>query len=222
MYNQLAKYYDALLSDEETLQLWIEDFCSYLKGRAVLDVACGSGLASCLLEDKGLDVTAFDLSADMIEEAKKKSSTVAFSVQDMRAFSYEQTFDGIICLVDSLNYINTIQELQGVFKLVYEHLNTKGVFQFDYHQLARLSEFSQEYIEEGIVLGTPYQWTIVAEENTLLERFVFWEKEGIITEHHQQTIFPLEDIKKLMRQVGFKEISHMSIEDEKYIIRGIK
>lgn len=222
MYETLAPYYDALLSDEETLNEWLLDFIKTIRGNRVLDMACGSGEAAKILALKGYVVDAFDLSNEMILEAKKKTDKVSFSQQDMRKFSYDHQFDGVICLVDSLNYINTLADLKQVFIHVYNHLNDDGIFQFDYHQIARLKEFEEEYIEEGLVLGIPYQWTIVSENNQLLERFVFWNEDGQKIEHHIQTIFEYDELNSLLLDVGFKNISCQLIGDEKYMIRGIK
>lgn len=222
MYNQLVKYYEELLCDEEILKTWLDEFVAQLKGNKVLDMACGTGLAASLLAQQGIDVKGFDLSVEMIEQAKLKSSLIEFSVQDLRYFSYDCKFNGALCFMDSLNYLLTMDDLALAFKQIYDHLLPEGFFMFDYHQINRLNEFKEEFIEEGIIADARYQWSIVSENSELLEHFVFWVDDQVFHEHHRQKIFTLEVVLKLMMEAGFKQVSYRLIGEEKYMIKGIK
>lgn len=220
-YEILAKYYDALLSDDEILVSWLCTFCDKLKGNKILDMGCGSGDALIHLFEQGYQVDGFDLSKDMISLAKSKCSSIDFQIQDMRDFHYANTFDGVLCLMDTMNYILSIDDFKKVIQRVYDYLNTGGLWMFDYHQEKRIDEFQEEYIEEGYVLETPYQWSIVSEGDRLLEKFVFYQEDGLHKEEHHQRIFDKEVIISLMSEIGFS-VDIENIEDEKYMIWGRK
>jgi len=66
----------------------------------VLDIACGSGRHSIELARRGFEVTGFDLSEFLINEARKnlknsgeKNMKVKFLIRDMRDFNFRNTFD---------------------------------------------------------------------------------------------------------------------------------
>lgn len=220
-YNTLAKYYDALLTDEEVLIQWLDAFCKKMQGSSILDMGCGSGEAAIILHRKGYHVEAFDLSKQMIDLAKEKSKEIDFQIQDINDFNYSCHFDGILCLMDTMNYFLTKERLVHIFNLVYHHLNEGGLFMFDYHQEQRVEEFKDEYIEEGFVLNIPYQWSIVSKHDDLLEKFVFYQEDGMQKEEHQQRIFSKETLISLLESVGFK-VEVETILDEKYMIWGRK
>lgn len=221
-YEYLAKYYDALLQDEESLKFWL-DYILELRGNTVLELASGSGVMARILKEKGYDIIASDIS-----EAMKKSAKANFDgeyqILNMIDFKLDKKFDIILCICDSINYLNN-DELKTMFENVYNHLNDGGTFLFDMHSMKRIEEFKDEYIEEGRVLDTDYQWAIISdlESNELQERFTFYMEDGIVNEHHVQNVFKIEDVEKKMIDAGFEtEIVEDFIKDEKVLVMGVK
>ncbi len=221
-YEYLAKYYDALLQDEESLKFWL-DYILELRGNTVLELASGSGVMARILKEKGYDIIASDIS-----EAMKKSAKANFDgeyqILNMIDFKLDKKFDIILCICDSINYLNN-DELKTMFENVYNHLNDGGTFLFDMHSTKRIEEFKDEYIEEGRVLDTDYQWAIISdpESNELQERFTFYMEDGIVNEHHVQNVFKIEDVEKKMIDAGFEtEIVEDFIKDEKVLVMGVK
>ena len=43
MYNELAKYYDVLVKDDQATQMWVDFFNRHQKGETVLELASGTG-----------------------------------------------------------------------------------------------------------------------------------------------------------------------------------
>ena len=72
MYELLAHVYDALVKDDEATACWVELVKAHIRGTELLELACGSGEITIALAQEGYHVDASDLSAAMIEEAKKK------------------------------------------------------------------------------------------------------------------------------------------------------
>lgn len=222
-YDYLAKYYDELLQDEESLQYWL-DYIESKPFKTVLELASGSGVMAKILKNKGYDIIASDLSESM-KEAAKYNYDGDYRIINMSNFKLDNQFDLILCLCDSINYL-TEKELSTCFKCVYEHLNKNGRFIFDMHALDRLKEFKEEYVEEGeLTDGTQYIWTINSNEEdmTLSEHFTFFKKDDTIQEHHSQTVFTIEMIENKLNEIGFNvEIIKDFIPEEKVLIIGEK
>ena len=223
-YATLASYYDELLQDEDSLEYWYQYIQKYAKGKEVLELASGSGVMASLLQKRGYHVTASDLSKDM-KAAAQKNFDGEYLIMNMIDFKLDKKFDLILCICDSMNYLSSFEEMSEMFKNVYAHLNDKGVFIFDMHHQARIKEFEEEYIEEGIVNKVPYQWTILSDSvsNNLYEHFVFYEEDGIIQEHHVQHVFDAKQTKTLLEKNHFKTtLVDDFIEDEKVLLIGEK
>jgi SAM-dependent methyltransferase len=105
--------------------------------KRLLELACGTGTHSLLLEKKGYDIIAIDYSKDMLVQAqqkvKKSGSGVDFRQQDMLFLNIpERPFDAVICLFDSIGYVATNENLEQVLKGIREHLCPGGLFIFEF------------------------------------------------------------------------------------------
>ena len=92
MYNTLARYYDALVKDDEATKAYVDWIESFHPGKKMLELACGSGEITERLARVGHRLDALDLSADMVEQAKQKDPErlIGFSVQIGRASCRER------------------------------------------------------------------------------------------------------------------------------------
>lgn len=192
IYNTLAHYYDALVKDEEASRQWVSWIESELKPSECLELACGSGEITEMLAQKGYIMTALDLSAEMVKQAKSKNHehSITFLCQDMRHLDNLGRFTAIFCLCDSFNYILSHQEVDAFFKEVHDHLKENGFFFFDTHSLDRLDEFKEEYNETGAFEdGCQYQWSIMSEDDFVYQDFAFYMNNEVIQEHHIQRVY---------------------------------
>lgn len=207
MYQVLAKYYDALVKDEEATAAWVEFIKAHMPKGDVMELACGSGEITIALSQEGYHVSASDLSSDMIHAAMAKpgSEAIAWSVMDMSKFEDEHVYDGILCLCDSFNYLLSDTQVDHMFTQVYAHLRDQGVFIMDMHSLDRLDEFVEEYNEAGKIMSHEYQWTIYAVEDRIYQNFAFYDEDGRVTlEQHIQRVYDPMDIKARLEQTGFQ------------------
>ena len=94
---------------------------------------------------------------------------------------------------------------------------------FDMHNIKRLKEFEEQYIEEGIIDDIQYQWTIMSDYDDIInEHFTFYNKDGMIQEHHTQHVFKIDLIKDKMSKYFKTRIIEDFIEDEKVLVIGRK
>ena len=77
-----------------------------LRGHRLLDVGCGTGKSFMPLLERGFDVTACDISPEMVDLAQRKAGARAdVHVADMRRLPVFGEFDLITCIDDAVNHL---------------------------------------------------------------------------------------------------------------------
>lgn len=113
-----------------------------LRGRRLLDVACGTGKSFLPFLDRGYEVTACDVSPAMAARAAEKAGGRArVEVHDMRALPRLGEFDLACCLDDGVNYLHAPGELAAAFAGIRRNLAPGGVLVFDANTLATYRTF---------------------------------------------------------------------------------
>lgn len=207
MYQTLADYYDALVKDDEATQDWLKFVKDHIKGKTILEAACGSGEITLAMAAAGYDVTAGDLSEAMMQRAmaKQGSDAICWKQFDMRDFSGLKQYDGIVCFCDSINYLLTEADIRQFFIQVQQHLQDDGVFLFDMHSRDRLDEFQEEFCEDGVIDGTPYEWSITSEDDYIYQNFAFYDQDARVhLEQHIQRVYDPDWVRELLIQSGFR------------------
>lgn len=95
---------------------------------SILEINCGTGEDAIWLADKGFQVTATDISNEMIAVAKTKSNTIHFAQADINTIAEQfsgSQFDVIFSNFGGLNCLTT-QELHRFFLKCHEILSEKG------------------------------------------------------------------------------------------------
>lgn len=204
MYKRLAKYYDALLKDDEAVSWWTDFTNKHSKGKTILELASGTGEISLSLA-KDYDLDASDLSIEMLDEIKAKdvdNKIKSIKQLNMLDLAENNKYDNVICYCDSINYLDSYESLEMVVSNVYKALKDGGVFLFDMHTPDRLVEFEEPYIEVGLLHGTDYQWSITSEDDFIYHHFAFYEDE-LIQENHTQRVFDYNKVLEILNNIGF-------------------
>jgi SAM-dependent methyltransferase len=141
-YEALAPFYDAYTSsyDHERWLCNLESLAhdAGLRGRRLLDVACGTGKSFMPLLKRGYEVVACDASEAMVERARRRDGPTPADVivADMRSLPKLGRFDLATCLDDSVNYLLGEAELEQAFAGVARNVRAGGIFIFDTNSLA--------------------------------------------------------------------------------------
>lgn len=147
-----AEFYDIFYADKpytdeaDFVHKCLQEF-SVGPTHTLLEMACGTGTHALELENLGYQILATDYSQDMLACARRKaeevSSSVEFRMQDMRSLSIpEKPFDAVICLFDSIGYVETNEAITQVLQGVRNHLTENGLFIFEFwHATAMLKGY---------------------------------------------------------------------------------
>lgn len=165
-YGRFASFYDGLMeADYKKIADRIDEIVmeNYGKRGILLDLACGTGsLCECMAE-KGYDVIGTDISQEMLSVALDKKYDSGYNIQylcqDMRKIDMYGTIDTTVCTLDSLNHLNSKEDILQTFKRVSLFCEPNGLFVFD--------------------INTPYKHKCVLGNNTFIfdndEVYCVWQ-----------------------------------------------
>lgn len=137
-YIYFSKFYDQIMGEK-----WYFLYYKFLKKcikkyninpKLIIEAACGTGRLSKYLY-KEAKMIGFDRSAEMIKIAKERNREFAgkikFRVGEMENFKPNKSGDMIVCIFDSLNYIDSLANLKKIFTNFSKMLHSNGFFIFD-------------------------------------------------------------------------------------------
>ena len=135
-YETFAFYYDALTKNAayESRCARICDLLSEhgVSGGILLDLACGTGTLSLMLEKRGFDVVGVDASEEMLTQAQEKKMEAGagaiFLRQRMEDLDLFGTIDAAVCTLDSLNHLESEAAFRETLRRVALFMNDGGVF----------------------------------------------------------------------------------------------
>lgn len=109
-----------------------EYWCNYAEkyGKNVLIPMCALGQAGAYMADKGFNVTAFDITENMIEEGKKRFTSVkrlSLKIADICDFDFnEKRFDFSFIATQDLHLLPDIEMVRRAFMSINRHLRKGG------------------------------------------------------------------------------------------------
>lgn len=226
-YERFAYLYDELMEDapyEEWVRFVKEKLANYLGSTKdsphgklrMLDLACGTGELSVRFAKAGIQVKGVDLSADMLmvaqAKAKAEGLTISFYQQNMAELEGLGEFDVVGIFCDSLNYLESEQQVIDTFSHVAEHLRRGGLFIFDVHSIYKVTHV---FIEQTFALNDnhiSYIWnSFPGEQPNSVEHelsfFVLDQHTGKydrIDELHYQRTFTVAQYSNWLDKAGFR------------------
>jgi SAM-dependent methyltransferase len=124
-----------------------------LRGHRLLDVGCGTGKSFLPLLERGFDVTACDISPEMVEVARRKAGIRAdVHVADMRRLPVFGEFDLVTCIDDAINHLLEPGDVYDAFASMRENLAPGGLLIFDVNTLAAYRQVPDVVIEDDDLL----------------------------------------------------------------------
>ncbi len=219
-YGKFSELYDYLMDDFD-YKLWAEYireiFAKYnMNTKSILEMACGTGNLTSELLELGYFVDAFDKSEEMLALARNKlrkyKRARLFSL-DMTDYNMNKKYDAVISACDSINYVLVETELLKVFKNVYEHLESGGVFIFDINSEYKIKNILGDNVFLEDRGNTFYTWENRFNPETNIVEFLltfFTSDDGInytrFDELHKERAYSLEEVTKTLIDAGFQRI----------------
>ena len=131
---RLVEFYDDMYSHTFDFPFWN----SYAaKSKRIMEIACGTGRITIPLLKAGHHITGLDYSPEMLSILQKKVTGTEYEhlltlIQgDMREFQTEDKFDAIFITANSLNHIETNEDLLKTFSTIKSNLTDDGYLIFD-------------------------------------------------------------------------------------------
>lgn len=125
-YNRdFADYYDKITSHKDYVAE-VDTLAKLIATKAgpsakVLDVGCGTGHHARLMAERGFDVTAVDISADMIRIATAQPSRVTFRCVDVAKLD-SRGFEFAYSLFNVVNCLDSLDALTAMFSAINDRL----------------------------------------------------------------------------------------------------
>ena len=196
---------------------------SKIEVRTLLHLGCGGGHNDYTFK-KDFKVTSIDISEEMLTLAKKLNPEVNYQYGDMRTIRLEERFD-VVTILDSINYIKTVEDLQRTFITAHEHLKPGGVF------LTFVEQITGQFKQNNTTCSTHSQGDV---EITFIDNyydpdptdtsyeaiFIYLIRvEGKIeihTDRHLCGIFKLKTWLELLKATGF-EVKQMKFKHSTFV-----
>lgn len=144
----------------------IERILHLRKGARLLDLACGSGRHSIELARRGFNVTGYDLSGDLLRQArvdaKRAKAKATFVHGDMRDLRFHGTFDAVINMFSSFGYFESAEDDRRVLGGIARCLRPRGKF------------LMERFNRESLAYELPLQgWRVGEDGSVVLQEDTF-------------------------------------------------
>ena len=219
-YGALAAFYDRLTEDVDYRSLYAYLMWHFENGgvqlRRLLDMACGTGSLSLLFAARGVEIIGMDLSAEMLERAIEKSAgfhgtAPIFLQANMSDFTVQDQVDGLVCMLDSFNYLTEPAEGVRALQCFYDALAQNGMLIFDVRPRRQLMSFDgQMFMDETEDVCCIWRTEFDQEDNICFYGMDLFIKEGETwrrkREEHYEYAYRLRWLRDRMKEIGFQDI----------------
>ncbi|MGB1018060.1 MAG: class I SAM-dependent methyltransferase [Chitinophagales bacterium] len=203
-----TKYYHILYQhrNDDEAHFFMNNLVDYLKipeNSEILDLACGKGRHSVFLNQKALDITGVDLSAQSIAHAKQfENKSLHFDVHDMREV-YPKKFDYVFNLFTSFGYFEDDAENLKTIQAMKAMLKQRGVLVIDFLNATKV--INNLVLSEKKELNGIYFSINREVENGFIVKNIQFEDEGEFY-HFQERVkaLNLNDFKVFFEKAGLR------------------
>ncbi len=222
-YTDFAKVYDTFM-DETPYEEW----CAYLKQKLseegitdglILELGCGTGTLTQMLEDAGYDMIGVDNSMEMLEEANRKKAeegrNILYLLQDMQEFELYGTVRAVVCACDSINYLTEREDVVQCFKLVNNYLDPKGLFLFDFNTVHKYRDVIGDTVIAENREDCSFIWENYFDEESCINEydltlFIEEPESGLYEKHvetHYQRGYELAEMRACLEEAGLEFVA---------------
>lgn len=220
-YNEFAYIYDKLMHQDVDYEKWadyIENLfiLNDINPSLVCDLACGTGNMTIPLAKRGYDMTGVDISEDMLNVAREKSSglDILYLNQSVTKLDLYGSMGAFLCMIDGFNYVLAPKALGNVFKRLKTcFMDNDALLIFDISTRHKLKNVigNNTFIHSEKDIFYAWQNRYIEKSNLsdMMLNFFTKTKNGYkrFEERHLQRAYTEEEIKYLLKNAGFTEIN---------------
>ena len=218
-YQALAASYDRLTNDVDYDA--VVDFYRQILARegvtprTAVDLACGTGSVAVLLCKQGLQVTAVDMSEEMLTVASEKARALdkppLFVCQPLQQLRLPRGVDLAVCALDSLDYITDPEDCAQAIKCIYRALNPGGIFIFDVNTPEKLRAMDgQVFLDEDDDVFCVWRGEFDEQTNICSYGMDLFQRKGECWERsfeeHLEYAYSREQLEDYLKAAGFSHI----------------
>jgi len=218
-YNTLANYYDKYM-EHVNYDSWVDFILEIYKKEykklpsKILELACGTANIATRIQERGLNVIASDISERMLTFASKKKFCPNLVTKSMLDELPQNTYDLILVLFDSLNYLLQAKHIQKLLQNVYNGLEKNGMFIFDVSTIKNSKENFDNFLDfyqdsNSFILQESF-----LKGDLQTNKFCIFTKNGYLfeksTEKHIQRIYKIKFLIDLIKKTKFKLVGIFS------------
>lgn len=219
LYSYPAEFYDALQSGVDYgayCDFAIKTANKYkLHPKTALDLACGTGAVAVELEKRALDVTAVDISEEMLcvlyDRISESDSNILVLCQDMRELDLNDTVDLAVCALDGMNYLLDTKSLKKALERVHLFLSPGGVFIFDMNTRYKFENIyaKRDYIleSEGLLCAWQNNYNPKTKKCDFVLSFFEEQDDGSYERYDEiqtERCYSEKTVLRLAKDVGFE------------------
>jgi len=175
-------------------------------GAKILDMACGAGRHAIILARKGFDVTAVDLSENLLSIARQSALNenlkINYVQSDIRKFESNVKFNLVINLFTSFGYFEKDEENFSVLKKAYDLLEVNRFFVLDFFNseflMKNIVEFSEEILNEAEI----HQYRKI-KDNRVTKKIVITKNSEITQFEESVRMFTKDELVNAIQNIGF-------------------
>ncbi len=202
-YTGIVAFYDAIIRREG------------LRPRTAVDLACGTGSVALLLAEKGLRVTAVDMSEDMLCQASAKTQHLehppVYICQKLQELHLPRGVDLAVCALDSMDYITDPADCEQAIARIYKALNPGGCFIFDVNTPQKLMAMDgQVFLDEDEDVYCVWRGEFDRDTNICTYGMDLFQRNGDswcrTAEIHREYAYSADQLVGYLKKAGFTSI----------------
>ena len=209
-YNAFAEVYDKLTDNIEYKKRadYVSTLCDRygVRGKEpILDLACGTGSLTIELAKLGYDMIGVDSAYAMLSQAQNKkyeeNVDVLFLCQDMTELDLYGTISGAVCMLDSLNHLDSAEDVKRTIEKVGLFMEHGGIFIFDVNTIYKHREIlgNNTFVYDCDDVYCVWQNSLNDDDSVDISLDIFERKDGAYYrsgEEFSERAYPIGQYKK--------------------------
>jgi len=218
-YDNIAPQYDAMSGFERRFEKERPVFRALVERyriKRALDAGCGSGFHSILLSQLDVDVTALDISSEMVRLAKDNARMYQADIKVIKGGfqdtppEWRESFDAVFVMGNSLPHLLSRNELRQALASLSDVLSSKGLLFVQVLNYAKILARQEHVLNSREINGTTITRVYDYKADDILFSVVT-QSAGTLSEAEKRETVRLrpvlsEELRDIFREIGTRSV----------------